>query len=130
MTKILLVEDDEMNREIFVRRLVGRGYEVIPATTGQEALDLAADHAPTLILMDMGLPVVSGWEVARRLKASSDLRRIPIIALTAYALSEDRDRALESGCDDYESKPVDFDRLIEKIERLIAAASGNDGPVA
>ena len=130
MTKILLVEDDEMNREIFVRRLVGRGYEVIPATTGQEALDLAADHAPALILMDMGLPVVSGWEVARRLKASPDLRRISIIALTAYALSEDRDRALESGCDDYESKPVDFDRLIDKIKRLLAAASANGGPGA
>ena len=119
MAKILLVEDDEMNREIFVRRLIGRGYEVVAASDGQQALDLTAAEAPDLILMDMGLPLVTGWEVARRLKASPEQRHIPIIALTAYALSEDRDKAFEAGCDEYETKPVDFDVLMEKIEGLL-----------
>jgi CheY-like chemotaxis protein len=117
--KILLVEDNEMNRDMLSRRLARRGYQVAIAVDGQEALDAAGSAAPDLILMDMGLPVIDGWEVARRLKAAPATASIPIIALTAHAMASDRARALEAGCDDYDTKPVDLPRLLGKIEALV-----------
>jgi two-component system cell cycle response regulator DivK len=114
---ILLVEDNELNRDMLVRRLTRRGYRVASATTGEEAVRMAADLRPDIVLMDIGLPVVDGWQAIRRLKASADTRDIPIIALTAHALAEDRVRALSAGCADFVSKPVDFPRLLEVISQ-------------
>lgn len=122
MTKILLVEDNEMNRDMLSRRLERRGYQVVLATDGQAGVDLAASEAPDLVLMDMSLPVLDGWEATRRLKAAPDTRHIPVIALTAHAMSSDRDRALEAGCDEYDTKPIELPRLLGKIEALLAAA--------
>lgn len=119
MAKILLVEDNEMNRDMLSRRLVRRGFEVVVAVDGQEGVALAAREAPDLILMDMSLPVTDGWEATRLIRADGLTRRIPVIALTAHAMAGDRDRALEAGCDDYDTKPVDFQRLLEKIARLL-----------
>lgn len=119
MSKILLVEDDEMNRDMLSRRLERRGYQVIIAVNGHEGVVLARSHAPDLILMDMSLPVLDGWEATRQLKATPDTRAIPIIALTAHAMSGDREQALEAGCDDYDSKPVEFARLLGKIQVLL-----------
>jgi len=119
MSKILLVEDDEMNRDMLSRRLERRGYQVIIAVNGHEGVALAQSHAPDLILMDMSLPVLDGWEATRQLKATPDTRAIPIIALTAHAMSGDREQALEAGCDDYDSKPVEFARLLGKIQVLL-----------
>jgi two-component system, cell cycle response regulator DivK len=119
MSKILLVEDDEMNRDMLSRRLERRGYQVIIAVNGHEGVVLARLHAPDLILMDMSLPVLDGWEATRQLKAMPDTRAIPIIALTAHAMSGDREQALEAGCDDYDSKPVEFARLLGKIQVLL-----------
>jgi two-component system, cell cycle response regulator DivK len=119
MAKILLVEDSEMNRDMLSRRLERRGYEVVVAVDGQQGLDLARSQRPALILMDMSLPVVDGWEATRRLKADADLRSTPVIALTAHAMSSDRDRAIAAGCDDYDTKPVEMDRLLGKIETLL-----------
>jgi CheY-like chemotaxis protein len=119
MSKILLVEDDEMNRDMLSRRLERRGYQVIIAVNGHEGVALAQSQAPDLILMDMSLPVLDGWEATRQIKATPDTRAIPIIALTAHAMSGDREQALEAGCDDYDSKPVEFARLLGKIQVLL-----------
>jgi CheY-like chemotaxis protein len=121
MPKILLVEDNEMNRDMLSRRLERRGYEVVLAFDGQDALQRAASNTPDLVLMDMDLPVLSGWEATRLLKEKSETARIPVIALTAHALTDDRDRALEAGCDAYQSKPVDFSELVTKMEELLGS---------
>lgn len=119
MPRILLVEDNELNRDMLSRRLIRRGYEVVMASDGAEALAGAARERPDLILLDMSLPVIDGWEAARRLKADLALRSIPVIALTAHAMSGDRERALEAGCDEFDTKPVEFDRLLAKMESLL-----------
>lgn len=121
MTKILIVEDNEMNRDMLSRRLARKGYEVIMAEDGERGVVTAMSDGPDVILMDMSLPVIDGWEATRRIKASADLQGIPIIALTAHAMDSDRDKALEAGCDDYDTKPIELPRLIDKIERLLAA---------
>jgi CheY-like chemotaxis protein len=122
MTRILLVEDNEMNRDMLSRRLARRGFEMLIAENGQSGLDLTVSERPDLILMDMSLPVMDGWEATRRLKADPNTSTIPIIALTAHAMASDREQALEAGCDDYDSKPVDLTRLVRKIEQLLAAS--------
>ena len=119
MTKILLVEDNEMNRDMLSRRLIRRGYAVSMAVDGEQGRAMARLEKPNLILMDMSLPVLNGWEVTRQLKSSPDTAAIPIIALTAHAMAGDRERALAAGCDDYDTKPVEFPRLIGKIEVLL-----------
>jgi two-component system cell cycle response regulator DivK len=121
MPRILLVEDNEMNRDMLSRRLIRRGYDVILAQDGKEGLQAAQSLSPDLILMDMSLPIMDGWEATRRLKASPDTASIPVIALTAHALTDDREKATKAGCDGYETKPVELPRLIETIERLLAA---------
>jgi CheY-like chemotaxis protein len=122
MAKILLVEDNEMNRDMLSRRLERKGHQVVIAVDGQQAQALAASEMPDLILMDMSLPVMDGWEAARRLKAGEQTKQIPIIALTAHAMAEDEHKALEAGCDDYDTKPVELLRLLEKIDALLGAA--------
>lgn len=119
MARLLLVEDNEMNRDMLVRRLRRRGYEVAVATDGQTGLDSAAAQLPDLILMDMSLPAIDGWEATRRLKSDPATRAIPVIALTAHAMTQDREEALAAGCDDYDSKPVELDRLLAKIQALL-----------
>jgi CheY-like chemotaxis protein len=119
MAKILLVEDNEMNRDMLSRRLERKNYEVVIAVDGAEGVSKAQTESPDLILMDISLPVIDGREATRRLKAAPETRAIPIIALTAHAMAGDRDMALEAGCDDYETKPVDLPRLLEKIETLL-----------
>src|SRR5262245_54671527 len=119
MAKILLVEDNEMNRDMLSRRLERRGYQVIIAVDGEEGSRLAHQEKPDLILMDMSLPVLDGWEVTRQLKAAPQTRSIPIIALTAHAMAGDREKALEAGCDDYDTKPVEMSRLLTKIQLLL-----------
>src|SRR5215469_3566624 len=119
MAKILLVEDNEMNRDMLSRRLERKGFEVVMAPDGQQGIALAGSEAPDLILMDMSLPVVDGWEATRRVKADDATRGIPVIALTAHAMVGDREKALNAGCDDYDTKPVDFPRLLGKIEMLL-----------
>lgn len=119
MPKILLVEDNEMNRDMLSRRLERRGYQVLLAVDGEEGLALARSEAPDLILMDMSLPRVDGWEATRRLKAASETRSIPVIALTSHAMAGDRQRALEVGCDEYDTKPIELARLLKKIEGLL-----------
>ncbi len=121
MPKILLVEDNEMNRDMLSRRLVRQGYTVITAHDGEQGHAMACSQSPDLILMDIGLPMMDGWEVTRLLKSNDDTRHIPIIALTAHALVTDREKAFEVGCDDYDTKPVEFGRLSEKIENLLVA---------
>jgi CheY-like chemotaxis protein len=123
MPKILLVEDNEMNRDMLSRRLERKGYQVVLAVDGQSGIAMAHTHEPDLILMDMSLPVVDGWEATRRLKADASTQDIPVIALTAHAMSSDRDKALEAGCDDYDTKPIELPRLLEKIEALLSAAT-------
>ena len=123
MTRILLVEDNEMNLDMLGRRLRRKGFEVKVATDGQQGIDLCAELLPDLVLMDMSLPVIDGWEATRRIKADERLARIPVIALTAHAMIGDKERALAAGCDDYDTKPVEFARLIEKIEALVSASS-------
>lgn len=120
MTTILFVEDNEMNADMLSRRLARRGFTVSVAVDGRAGLEQARSLLPDLILLDISLPVMDGWEVARELKASDDTRKIPIVALTAHALAGDREKALEAGCDDYDSKPVDFVRLMGKIEAVLA----------
>ena len=122
MTTILLVEDNELNREMLSRRLQRRGYKVLIATDGDTSISIAQANAPDLILMDMSLPVVDGWEATRRMKADRTLQHIPVIALTAHAMANDRDKALEAGCDDYDTKPIDLSRLLGKIENLLHVA--------
>lgn len=121
MLKILLVEDNEMNRDMLSRRLERKGYRVVAAPDGKEGLSLARSLTPDLILMDVSLPVMDGWEVTRLLKADESTRHIPIIVLTAHALVGDREKAFTAGCDDYDTKPVEFVRLSEKIENLLMA---------
>jgi two-component system cell cycle response regulator DivK len=122
MAKILLVEDNEMNRDMLARRLERRGHEVLVAVDGGQGIELAQQNAPDLILMDMSLPVIDGWEATRRLKVAPETSSIPIIALTAHAMSGDRDKALEAGCDDYDTKPIELPRLLGKIEAFLPAA--------
>ncbi len=119
MPKILLVEDNEMNLDMLSRRLERRGYELVIAMDGAKGIELAGAESPDLILMDMSLPVVDGWEATRRLKADESTQQIPIIALTAHAIAGDRERCLAAGCDEYESKPVKFPRLLGKIEDIL-----------
>ncbi|MCB1695766.1 MAG: response regulator [Halioglobus sp.] len=118
---ILLVEDNELNREMLLRRLSRAGLSVITAADGQEALDLMVSELPALVLMDMSLPVLDGWSACRRARQDERIRHIPIIALTAHAMEEDRRKALKAGCDDYATKPVDFPELLSKIETLTDA---------
>ena len=117
--KILLVEDNETNRDMLSRRLRRRGFEVVMAVDGEEGIQMAATEAPALILMDMSLPVVDGWEATRRLKANHGTAAIPVIALTAHAMAGDRNRALAAGCDDYDTKPVELKRLVGKIRAIL-----------
>lgn len=119
MPNILLVEDNEMNREMLSRRLERKGFDVVMAGDGRQALDLAGDVLPDLILMDLSLPEIDGWETSRRLKGQPGTRHIPIIALTAHAMSGDREKALDAGCDDYDTKPIEFPRLLEKIQNWL-----------
>lgn len=119
MAKLLLVEDNELNRDMLSRRLLRRGYEVLMAVDGPQALRVAASARPALILMDLSLPVMDGWEATRRLKADPELRAIPVIALTAHAMEGDRQRALDAGCDDFDTKPIELERLLAKIEGLL-----------
>jgi len=119
MAKILLVEDNEMNRDMLSRRLQRKGHEVLMAADGMQGILMAESHAPDLILLDMSLPVIDGWEAARRLKASEATKGVPVIALTAHAMSGDREKALAAGCDDYDTKPVDFAQLLVKIQAML-----------
>ena len=116
MTKILLVEDNEMNRDMLSRRLARRGYQVLLAVDGREAIAVAREQKPDLILMDMSLPVLDGWEATRQLKADPETKDIPVIALTAHAMAGDEEKAREAGCDDYDTKPIEFGRLLERIK--------------
>ncbi len=119
MAKILLVEDNEMNRDMLSRRLMKRGYEVVIAVEGEQGVALARTDSPDIVLMDMSLPVLDGWEATRRLKSDPATRQIPIIALTAHAMAGDREKAREAGCDDFDTKPVELPRLLSKIEGLL-----------
>ena len=123
MYKILLIEDNEMNRDMLSRRLERKGYEVILAADGPTGVAMANAESPSIILMDMSLPILDGWEATRLLKANAATRDIPVIALTAHAMSGDRDKALEAGCDDYDTKPVDLQRLLSKIEGLLSESA-------
>jgi CheY-like chemotaxis protein len=124
MTKILLVEDNEMNRDMLSRRLSRKGFEVVMAVDGGEAVSMAQSEHPDIILMDMSLPVIDGWEATRLVKATEMTANIPVIALTAHAMSGDREKALSAGCDDYDTKPIEMPRLLEKIEALLVRARG------
>jgi CheY-like chemotaxis protein len=124
MPRVLLVEDNEMNRDMLSRRLVKRGYEVVVALDGEQGLAMARAEAPALVLMDMSLPGMDGWEATRRLKAMPETRDIPVIGLTAHAMAGDREKALAAGCDDFDTKPVELPRLLEKIETLLRRAAG------
>ena len=119
MLRILLVEDNDMNRDMLSRRLVRNGYEVLLAMDGQQGVDVALSEHPDLILMDMSLPVIDGWEATRRIKANDATRRIPVIALTAHAMAGDREKAMEVGCDDYDTKPIEISRLVGKMAALL-----------
>jgi len=119
--KILLVEDNEMNRDMLSRRLERKGYQIVMAVDGGAGVEMATSETPDLILMDMSLPVLNGWEATRRLKAAPETRDIPVIALTAHAMASDREQAVDAGCDDYDTKPVELTRLLEKIEHLLAS---------
>jgi CheY-like chemotaxis protein len=119
MAKILLVEDNEMNRDMLSRRLQRRGYQVVMAVDGGQGVAMAQSETPDLILMDMSLPVLDGWEATRQLKAATTTQSIPIIALTAHAMSGDREKAMEAGCDDYDTKPIELPRLLAKMEALL-----------
>ncbi|HHC24905.1 MAG TPA: response regulator [Desulfobacterales bacterium] len=119
MAKILLVEDNEMNRDMLSRRLKRKGYEVVMALDGKEGVDMARSEAPDLVLMDMSLPVLDGWEATQQIKADPEMRNLPVIALTAHAMAGDKDKSLEAGCDDYDTKPIDLKRLLEKIQALL-----------
>jgi CheY-like chemotaxis protein len=125
MAKILLVEDNEMNRDMLSRRLERRGYTVVMAVDGQQGVDMARSEQPDLILLDMSLPVIDGWEAARRIKSAEATRAIPLIALTAHAMAGDKEKALRAGCDEYDTKPVELARLLGKIQALL----GDKAPV-
>ena len=122
MTKILIVEDNEMNRDMLSRRLMRKGFDVEIAVDGQAGVDMAISTSPDVVLMDLNLPVIDGWEATRRLKADPATQKIPVIALTAHAMQGDAQKALAVGCDDYDTKPVNFKRLLEKIEHVIDGA--------
>jgi len=119
MSKALLVEDNEMNRDMLTRRLERKGFEVFIAVDGQAGINMASSSSPDIILMDLSLPVMDGWEATRRIKADPATRSIPVIALTAHAMAGDEQKALEAGCDDYDTKPVNLNRLLDKIENLL-----------
>lgn len=124
MAKVLLVEDNEMNRDMLSRRLLRRGFEVSVAVDGQEGVDMARAESPDLVLMDMSLPIMDGWEATRQLKSDAQTASIPVIALTAHAMAGDREKALEAGCDDYDTKPIELPRLLEKIAALLGESDG------
>ena len=124
MPRILIVEDDELNRDSLRRLLRRRGFEIVLAVDGNDGVAVAGAEAPDLILMDMSLPGIDGWEATRRLKDAPETRAIPIIALTAHAMASDRDKALAAGCDDYDTKPIDLERLLPKIEALLPESAG------
>jgi two-component system, cell cycle response regulator DivK len=124
MLRILLVEDNDMNRDMLSRRLVRNGYEVFLAVDGQQGIDMALSERPDLILMDMSLPVIDGWEATRRIRASDATRGIPVIALTAHAMAGDREKAIDVGCNDYDTKPVEISRLLGKIAALLKPITG------
>ncbi len=126
-SRILLIEDNEMNRDMLSRRLTKRGYEMTMATDGQKGLDLASAGGFDLILMDMSLPEIDGWEVTRRIRELNAVPRVPIIALTAHAMSGDREKAIEAGCDDYDTKPIEIDRLLGKIKAALGEAECDGG---
>jgi CheY-like chemotaxis protein len=119
MAKVLLVEDNEMNRDMLSRRLIKKGFEVVMAMDGQQGIDMAVSESPDIILLDMSLPVVDGWEAAGKIKANETSAKIPIIALTAHAMAGDREKTIEAGCDEYDTKPVDLKRLLEKMKALL-----------
>ena len=121
MPKILLVEDNEMNRDMLSRRLARRGFEVLIAVDGAQGVAMACAENPDLILMDMSLPILDGWCATRQLKANAQTQDIPLIALTAHAMADDREKALQAGCDDYDTKPIELPRLLRKMDRLLAA---------
>lgn len=125
MPKVLLVEDNEVNRDMLSRRLIRRGFDILIAIDGAEGIKMAQLNQPDLILMDMSLPVIDGWEATQQIKALAVTRHIPIIALTAHAMAGDRDRCLQAGCDDYDTKPIEFARLLSKIEVLLPVSSTN-----
>ena len=122
MSKILLVEDNEMNRDMLSRRLERKGFEIVIAVDGQAGIDMASSSNPDIILMDLSLPVIDGWEATRQIKADPATQAIPVIALTAHAMAGDEQKALEAGCDDYDTKPIDLKRLLGKIENLLGSA--------
>jgi two-component system cell cycle response regulator DivK len=122
MPKILLVEDNEMNRDMLSRRLQRKGYQVVIAVDGAEGVSLTSSENPDLVLMDMSLPVMDGWEATRQLKANPETQAIPVIALTAHAMSGDREKALNAGCDDYDTKPIELPRLLSKIETFLGSS--------
>ncbi|HEX6095608.1 MAG TPA: response regulator [Thermoanaerobaculia bacterium] len=128
MSTILIVEDNELNRDMLSRRLQRRGYDVLLAVDGEDGLDVARASAPDLVLMDMSLPTVDGWEATRRMKSDDLLRHIPVIALTAHAMANDRDKALAAGCDDYDTKPIELPRLLAKMEALLRLHVAGDLP--
>jgi len=128
MSRILIVEDNEMNRDMLSRRLARKGYEVVMAVDGDECLRVAQSTAPDLILMDMSLPLIDGWEATRRLRAFPPTSATPVIALTAHAMADDREKALAAGCDDYDIKPIEFSRLLGKIEALLNRNGTGVGP--
>jgi two-component system, cell cycle response regulator DivK len=121
MAKILVVEDNEINRDMMVRRLQRRGYTIVTAVDGQQGIDMTQSETPDIVLMDMSLPIVDGWEATRQIKSNPSVRHIPVVGLTAHAMVGDRDKAINAGCDDYATKPVEFEKLVELINRLIAA---------
>jgi CheY-like chemotaxis protein len=125
MARILLVEDNEMNRDMLSRRLTRRGYDVVMAVDGEQGVAMARSEAPALILMDMSLPGLDGWEATRRIKTAPETRSIPVIALTAHAMAGDREKALAAGCDDFDTKPVDLERLLGKIEALLRGGAAS-----
>lgn len=122
MAKILIVEDNELNRDMLSRRLIRNGHTVVLAGDGQQGVEMAENEKPDLILMDMSLPVLSGWEATKRLKSSLVTKSIPVIALTAHAMASDREQALEAGCDDFDTKPIELARLLEKVGALLASS--------
>jgi CheY-like chemotaxis protein len=124
MARILLVEDNEMNRDMLSRRLIRNGYDVVVAVNGAEGVAMASSEGPDIILMDMSLPILDGWEATRRVKSALETASIPVIALTAHAMEEDKEKALAAGCDDFDTKPVELPRLLEKIQSLLNASAG------
>jgi CheY-like chemotaxis protein len=127
VAKILLVEDNEMNRDMLSRRLERKGYQIVMAVDGGAGVEMASSEKPDLILMDMSLPVLNGWEATRQIKANPATASIPVIALTAHAMATDREKALEAGCEDYDTKPIELPRLLEKMETLLKKSQGVNG---